>query len=358
MKKLDWYILSRFIGTFVYALSLLLVIVIVFDISEKIEDFIRTKPTFGQIIFDYYLNFIPYFANLFSHLFTFIAVIFFTSRMAARTEIVAILSSGVSFNRFLRPYMIGAGIIALGSLFLNNWVIPHANQGRLDFEEKFVRNHYDYQARNIHRQIEPGTYTYMEGFNTSLKTGYKFSMERFKDNQMYYRMNADHITWDSLRGVWKIYDYNIRIFKDLKEKMRFGQELDTVIPLNVKDFTQRTIFIEAMNYTELNKFIDEQTMKGADNVEELKVAKQSRIAFPFSTFILTLIGVSLASRKVRGGIGMHIGLGLLISFSYILFMTVTSVFAQKGVTSAIVAVWIPNFVYLLLALFLLRKAPK
>jgi lipopolysaccharide export system permease protein len=359
MKKLDWYILNKFIGTFLYALSLLLVIVIVFDISEKIEDFIRTKPTMHQIIFDYYLNFIPYFANLFSHLFTFIAVIFFTSRMAARTEIVAMLSSGISFNRLLVPYMLGAGLIACGSLILNNWVIPHANQGRLDFEEKYVRNHYDYNERNIHRQIEPGTYVYFGGFSTKDKTGYKFSMERFKDNQMYYRMNADHITWDSLRSVWKIYDYNVRVFKDLKEKMKYGTELDTAIALNVKDFTQRAIFIEAMNYTELNKFIADQKMKGADNVEELEFAKQSRIAFPFSTFILTLIGVSLACRKVRGGIGIHIGLGLMISFSYILFMTFTGVLVQKGVTtSALIAVWIPNAVYAVLALFLLRKAPK
>jgi lipopolysaccharide export system permease protein len=359
MKKLDWYILRKFLGTFVYSISLLLIIVIVFDISEKIEDFIQHKPPFKAILFDYYLNFIPYFANLFSHLFTFIAVIFFTSRMAARTEIVAILSSGVSFWRLLRPYMIGASIIAAGSLYLNNFVIPHANQGRLDFEEKYVRGTYYNNARNIHRQLEPGTFAYFDGFSAHERTGFKFRLEKFKNHELYYQMKADHAIWDSIHYVWKIFDYSIRKFQGLREPMRYGYELDTSITaLNVKDFTQRSIFIEAMNGEELNNYIQEQKMKGAENVEEMEIAKHSRIAFPFATFILTLIGVSLASRKVRGGIGMHIGLGLAISFSYIIFMQVSSVFAQKGVTPAYIAVWIPNIVYSFLAIYLIRKAPK
>jgi lipopolysaccharide export system permease protein len=358
MKKLDWYILRKFLGTFVYAITILLVIVIVFDISEKIEDFIRTKPSFREIAFDYYLNFIPYFVNLFSYLFTFIAVVFFTSRLAARTEIVAMLSSGISFYRLLRPYMIGAAIIAGCSLFLNNFVIPHANQRRLDFEEKFIRNTFAYNARNIHRLIEPGTFVSMEGFNAKGRTGYRFTMDKFKDNELYYHMNADNIVWDSIRRLWKINAYNIRKVKGLKESMRFGGELDTVIPLDVKDFTLRPNNIETMNYSELNNYIREQRLQGAENLEDMEIEKQSRLAFPFATFILTLIGVSLASRKVRGGIGMHIGLGLLISFSYILFMKITSVFAQKDITPAYVAVWIPNVLYAILAVYLLRKAPK
>jgi lipopolysaccharide export system permease protein len=358
MKKLDWYILRKFLGTFVYAITILLVIVIVFDISEKIEDFIRTKPTFKEIALDYYLNFIPYFVNLFCYLFTFIAVVFFTSRLAARTEIVAMLSSGISFNRLLRPYMIGAAIIAGGSLFLNNFVIPHANQRRLDFEEKFIRNTFAYNARNIHRIIEPGTFVSMEGFNAKGRTGYRFTMDKFKDNALYYHMNADNIVWDSIRRLWKINAYNIRKVDGMQESMRFGEELDTLIPLDVKDFTLRPNNIETMNFSELNAYIREQRLQGAENIEDMEIEKQSRLAFPFATFILTLIGVSLASRKVRGGIGMHIGLGLLISFSYILFMKITSVFAQKDITPAYVAVWIPNILYAVLAVYLLRKAPK
>ncbi|HXC06721.1 MAG TPA: LptF/LptG family permease, partial [Bacteroidia bacterium] len=350
MKKLDWYILKKFLGTFVYAISLLLVVVIVFDFSEKIEDFIQHKPPFKEIVLDYYLNFIPYFANLFSHLFTFIAVIFFTSRMAARSEIVAILSSGVSFWRLLRPYMIGATIIAAGSLYLNNFVIPQANRGRLDFEEKYVRGTYYNNARNIHLQIQPGTFAYVNGFDVPRKTGFSFRWEKFNGNDLLYQLKADHIIWDSIKGVWHIFDYKIREFKGLHEPMRSGYQLDTVIQgLNVKDFTLRSIYIEAMTGEELVNYIKEQKMKGAENVEEMEIAKHSRIAFPFATFILTLIGVSLASRKVRGGIGMHIGLGLAISFSYIVFMQISSVFAQKGVTPAYIAVWIPNVVYALLA---------
>jgi lipopolysaccharide export system permease protein len=358
MKKLDWYILRQFLGTFVYSISILLVIVIVFDVSEKIEDFLRTRPSFHEIMVDYYLNFIPYFANLFSHLFTFIAVIFFTSRLAARTEVVAMLSSGMSFYRFLRPYMIGATVIACGSLFLNNFVIPHANQGRLDFENKYIRNAYNFQGRNIHRQIAPGTYVCMESFSSKERTGYKFTLEKFRRNELYYRLNAEHITWDTVSQIWKIKNYHVRVLKDMRETMRSGIELDTVIPLNVKDFTERPNNIETMNFGELNAYIADQKMKGADQVEDMEIEKHSRIAFPFATIILTLIGVSLASRKVRGGIGMHIGLGLLISFSYILFMQITSVFAQKGITPAYVAVWIPNVIYAFLAVYLLRKAPK
>lgn len=358
MKKLDWYILRKFLGTFVYSISILVVIIIIFDVSEKIEDFFRTKPSLKEIAFDYYLNFVPFFVNSFSYLFTFIAVIFFTSRLASRTEIVAILSSGVSFKRLLRPYMIGAAVIATGSLFLNNFVIPHANQRRLDFEEKYIRIAYSYNTRNIHRQIEPGTFAYIAGFDSKGKTGWKFSLEKYKGNEMYYRMNGDHIIWDSIRHVWKIMNYNVRIFKDLKESLRSGTELDTVIPLDVKEFTQRPNNIETMNFTELNDYIEAQKMKGADNLELMEIEKQSRIAFPFATFILTLIGVSLASRKVRGGIGMHILFGIVISFSYILFMRFTSVFAEKGGTPAYVAVWIPNILYAGLALYLLKKAPK
>jgi lipopolysaccharide export system permease protein len=358
MKKLDWYILRKFLGTFVYSISILLVIVIVFDISEKLEDLLRTKPSFRDIVVDYYFNFIPFFANLFSHLFTFIAVIFFTSRLAARTEIVAMLSSGISFSRLLRPYMLGALVIAICSLFLKNFVIPHANQRRLDFEEKYIRNAYAYNDRNIHRQIEPGTFAYMEGFNTKQRTGYRFSMEKFKNNRMYYRMNADHITWDTIKSQWRISNYNVRVFKDMKETLRTGIELDTVLKLNVNDFAKRPTEAFTMNFTELNAFIKAQKLKGADNLEDLEIEKHSRIAFPFATFILTLIGFSLACRKVRGGIGMHIGIGLLISFSYILFMQITSVFAQKGVTPAYVAVWIPNIVYSILALYLVKRAPK
>lgn len=358
LKKIDIYILRKFLGTFFFAISLIIVIVIVFDISEKIEDFIEKDAPLSAILFDYYLNFIPYFVNLFSPLFTFIAVIFFTSRMASRAEIVAILSSGVSFYRMLYPYMLASLVIAGMSLYLNNFVIPNANKNRIAFEERYIRNPYRNQDRHIHRQIGPGTFIYMENYNNRDNIGENFSMDKLKNGQLYYKLMSDFIQWDSTSNKWQIHGYFIRHINGMKESVETGQRLDTTFNFSPKDFGRKLVNIETMNYYELNKFIADEKMKGASGIELYEIEKYSRLVFPFATFVLTLIGVSLASRKVRGGIGLHIGLGLLISFSLILFMRVTTVFAQSGLMHASIAVWIPNVLFGFLAVYLLRKAPK
>jgi lipopolysaccharide export system permease protein len=358
LKTIDGYIIRKFLGTFLYAIAIIICIVIIFDISEKLDDFLRTKASLHSIIFDYYINFIPFFINLFSPLFTFISVIFFTSKMASNTEIVAILSSGVSFRRFLLPYMMAAAVLATLSFILINFVIPKANKKRLEFEESFIRNRYMFNDMNVHRQIEPGTYIYMESYNNIDNIGFKFALEKIVDGKLKSKLIADNIVWDTIKHEWQINNYYSRKIYDFKESIKVGATMDTILNMHPKDFGTRLNNVETMNYFELNKFIEKETMKGSDEVPFFMIEKYQRMSMPFSTFILTLIGVALASRKVRGGIGLHIGLGILLSFSYILFMQVANTFATYGGLHPLIAVWIPNVIFLFIAILLLRTAPK
>jgi lipopolysaccharide export system permease protein len=358
VKKIDKYIFFKFLGTFVLSISLIIIIVIVFDISEKIEDFVSKKAPLKAIIFDYYFNFIPYFVNLFSSLFTFIAVIFFTSRMAANTEIVAILSNGISFWRMLYPYLVVAVIIAVSSLLLSAYVIPEANKKRIAFEELYYRNKFHNDRWHMHFRMEPGTFAYIERYDIDINYGYKFSLEKISHQQLYYKLLSDGIKWDTVAHKWQIQNYIIRKINGDKETIVRGAKLDTIIALKPQDFGRKSSNIETMTSPQLSKYINEEKLKGSPNLEIFEIEKYKRTAMPFATLILTLIGVSLSSRKVRGGIGIHIGLGLLISFSYILFMQISSTFAISGQLSPFISVWIPNILYSLLAWYLLKKAPK
>tara|TARA_B100000900_G_C20553172_1_gene705634 strand:- start:250 stop:1326 length:1077 start_codon:yes stop_codon:yes gene_type:complete len=358
MRKLDWYIIKKFLGTFFFSITLILLVVIVFDISEKIDDFIEKEAPLHAIIFEYYLNFIPYFANLFSPLFTFIAVVFFTSKMAVNTEIISILGSGVSFKRMLVPFMISATIIGSLSFTLGNFIIPPANEVRLDFENIYIKNPYRNRDKNIHMQISPGIFVYMESYNSTKNIGYKFSMEQFIQGELKQKLFSNYVKWDSTTSKWNIHHYFIRSFDGMQETVIEGRQLDTLINLHPNDFNVRLSTVETMNFFELNNYINEERMKGSKNLVFHLIEKHKRMAFPFATIILTLIAVAFASRKVRGGIGLHLGVGLLISFSYILFMQVSTTFATNGDLSPTLAVWIPNLMYIGLAAYLLRKAPK
>ena len=360
MKKLDIYILRKFIGTFVYAISLISVIIIIFDISEKIDAFIKWHVTLHSIVFDYYVNFVPYLVNLFSPLFTFIAVVFFTSRLAARSEIIAILSAGISFRRLMVPYMIGSALIASLSLYLNHVVIPNSNKTRLKFEDTYIRTtHYNLNT-NIHKQISPGSFVYMHNYDVTRNLGIKFSLEHIENEQMHYKLMSETIMWDSVKQDWKVYNYYIRrIAKDGTETSSMGMEKDTALDFLPSEFKgEQLVDDEAMNYKELDDYIAKQRMEGSNNVKYFEVEKYRRISFPFATFILTLIGVALSSRKMRGGTGLHLGLGLLIAFSFILFMQVSTTFAEGGFISPLISVWIPNFIFGVLAFFMVRMAPK
>lgn len=359
LYTLDWYVIRKFLGTYFFTIGLVVAIAVVFDLSEKVDDFLENNAPFRKIIFDYYLNFIPSFAVLFSPLITFIAVIYFTSRMAYNTEIIAILSSGVSFRRLLAPYFISAFVLTLFSFSLNNYVIPHANGRKLRFEEayyhntpKIVREH------NIHKQIEPGIFIYLESFNTLSNTGRKFSIEKYENGRMVSKLLSDEIRWDSVNSKWQIRNYYIRDFEGDRQRIREGGTIDTTLKLTPAEFRRRDNAVEAMNLGELNDFVAEMRLQGASELDVYLIEKHRRFSFPFSTFILSLIGVSVSSKKVKGGIGMQLGLGLLISFTYIGFMQFSSQFAISGAFSPFVAVWIPNVIFAFVAAFLYRLAPK
>jgi len=358
MKKLDIYIIKKFLGTFFYAIALLVVIVIVFDLSEKIDDFLKNDPSLKEIIFDYYLNFIPYFVNLFAYLFTFISVIFFTSKMASDTEIIAILSSGVSYRRFLRPYMISAVFLAVFSFVLANFVIPHTNKVMQAFENKYLFGPRTNRNKDIHMKLGPETYAYVQSFNAITKVGHQFSMEKVNEEGLYYKITSDRVIWDSITGTWNIENFVERKIDGLNETIYRGG--DTIQTLNMKpaDFVMIVEDIRIMGLKELNQFIEAEKIKGTLNINEYLVARQKRISGPFATIILTLIGVALSSRKVRGGMGMNLGFGIAITFAYILFMQISTVFATYDNLSPTLAAWIPNIIFGILAVFLIRMAPK
>jgi len=358
LRTIDFYIIRKFLGTFFYAISLLIVIVIVFDISENIDEFIEKGAPLNGIIFDYYLNFIPYFVNLFSYLFTFISVIYFTSKMASNTEIIAILSSGVSYYRMLRPYFISAIILALLSFYLTNFLIPSTNQKRRVFKDKYIGDLRAEKDQNIHYQISPGTFVYVESFNMKTMNGYRFTMERFNKNTMEYKLSAERIAWDSVAQKWNIENYVVREIMGINEYIYKGDKMDTTINLKPGDlYIQKEIY-EEMNFSELREYIEGERLKGSEDLMVYEVEKNTRISSPFATLVLTLIGVTLSSRKIRGGIGMHLGLGILITFAFILFMRISTVFALYGNLSPALAAWIPNIIFGLIGIWLLRIVPK
>jgi lipopolysaccharide export system permease protein len=358
LMTIDRYIIRKFLGTFFFSIILLVFIIIVFDISEHVDDFLKHDAPLKAIIFNYYLNFVPHFVNLFSYLFVFIAVIFFTSRMASDTEIVAILSSGISFRRMLYPYMVAAFLLALMSFLLGNFVIPYTNRGKLDFENRYIRDARTFNDMNIHKQVSPGVFLYLENFNTQTKKGWKFSLEKFKERELIYKLSAEEATWDSIRSKWVLKHYFSRSLGAMKESLRKGERLDTVVGLKPADFMEDIEEVSIMNFFTLRKHIQMKKLRGDPDLIKYEVKEYERVAYPFATIILTLIGVAVSSRKVRGGIGFTLGLGLALTFSYILFMQVFTVLATFGNFPALLAVWFPNLLFGIIALILLRIAPK
>jgi lipopolysaccharide export system permease protein len=358
LKKIDIYIIRKFLGTYFYAILLLTVIIIIFDISEKIDDFIEKDAPLRAIIFDYYLNFIPYFVNMFSSLFTFIAVVYFTSRMASNTEIVAILNAGISFWRFLVPYLISGVFLTVLSFALMNYVIPYTNRDLRAFEKRYIKNPFKSNEMNIHMQLEPGTYIYLENFNSTAKIGYRFSLEKFDSTGLKLKLKSEMITWDSIQNRWKMNNYMIRRIKPQGESIYQGKETDTIMAFTPADFMVDIENAKTMTYNQLSNFIAQEEMRGSNLTGQFSLEKYKRLTFPFANMVLTFIGVALSSRKVRGGIGMHLGLGIAIAFTFILLLQISSVFAIFGNLPAWIALWIPNIIYSIVAIILLRMAPK
>ena len=333
----------------------------VFDFAEKVDDFMEKRAPVRAIIFDYYFNFIPYFATLFSPLFVFISVIFFTSKMAVSTEIIAILNSGMSFRRMMWPYFLSSLVIAIFTFMLTNFVIPHANLVRMNFEDKYYHNaaFRTGVVSDFHRQVYKNVYAYMENYFPESQSGRNFSLERFDDSgHLESKLMAPSVRWDTTINKWSAWNYYIRDIHGKVDSISKGLRIDTVLRLNPNDFARDPGIVGTMTYNELNDYINLLRLQGSDELKLFLIEKHRRFSNSFAIFILTLIGVSLSSQKVRGGIGMQIGIGLALSFSYILFMQFASQFSLKGNLDPMFALWIPNLLYAFIALFLYRIAPK
>ncbi len=333
---------------------------IVFDFVEKYDDFLESSAPIDAIIFDYYLNLLPYYANMLSPLLVFISVIFFTSKMAGQTEIIAILSSGVSFRRLMYPYFLGAAIIAIITFLLGSMVIPIANRTRIDFENTYVKSRRETGLSDMHMQIEPGVFVYMGRYYSFRETGDRFNIEKFDGKKLVSRLYAKTITYDSIQGNWRLKNYTHWKFDEtgVEHIIEKGEEIDSVINIVPSDFKNERKSYEMLTSVELVNHINELQRRNIGNTEEFEIEYYKRNATPFASFILTLIGVSLASRKTRGGMGLHIGLGLVLSFIFILFLTLSTTFAVNGNMNAILAVWLPNIVFAIIGIILYSKAPK
>lgn len=357
LKVIDWYILKKFLGTYFFATLLILAIIAMFDITEKLDAFLNAP--LKETLFDYFLSFLPYFANQLSPLFTFISVIFFTTKLAGNSEIIAMLSSGISINRLMRPYMVGAAVIAALTFSLSNYLIPPTNVRRIAYYNKYVKNKKVDTGLDIQMMASPGVVVYIGRFENTTKTGYRFSIDKFDGKTLVSRLTANTANYDTTRMYhWTVNDYLIRDFGETKEKIRSGSRLDTVIPIEPKDFLISVNDQETMTTPQLTEYIEKQKNRGVANIRAFEIEKERRYAATAAAFILTLIGLSLSVKKVKGGMGINIGIGLLLSFTYILFSTVTSTFALSGLTSPWLAMEIPNIVYAIIALVLYRRAMK
>jgi lipopolysaccharide export system permease protein len=371
LKRLDIYIIRRFLTTFFFSLALILAIFIVFDIKDKLSTFTTQDIPLKEIVFDYYLMFIPYYGNLFSPMFVFISVIFFTSKMAQKTEFIAILCSGTSFNRVLRPYLLTAGFLALTSLVFNHFILPRAFKIKIGFEDKWINKDYNNDDHNIHRKIGPNRLLYIESYDNQINTGFKVSLEDVVDHRQTWFMSADNMRWDSTGREWIFTNVRERkiIAQDrldtLKNEKPIYKQVTTTAPTKRMklefypvDMWRDESKIETKSFFELRDYIAREKQKGSNRLELYEVESHKRSSFPFATFILTVIGVCVSSRKVRGGVGLQIALGLFLSCIYIMLMYIFTTIATTGNAPPFLAVWTPNFIFSFVALFYYRQAQK
>lgn len=360
--RLDRYIIYKFLSTYIFLITIIVVIAVVFDFNERIDKLTQSHAPVQKIIFDYYVNFVPNFVNLFTPLFVFIAVIFFTSKLADNSEIIAMKSTGMSFRRLLRPYMISAALIAASSFLLGAFVIPQSNVARVNFENRYIKKKTDVTSvDNVQMQVDTGVVAYITHFDNVSKSGYGFSLDKFVDKKLVSHLTAQSIQYDTLsdrRFSWTLRHYKIRTLKGMREKLESGEKLDTIIVMEPRDFFYVRGQQETMTIPELKEFIDRQRLRGAAGISTFEVEYHKRFATPFAAFILTLIGVSLSCEKRKGGMGASIGVGIALSFTYILFQTVSSTFALNAGWPAMFAVWLPNLVFAVVAFVLYKRTPQ
>ncbi len=361
VKRMDSYIIRKFIGTYVYSIVLIISISIVFDINENLAKFTTNHAPLKAIVMDYYANFVPYFANLFSPLFVFIAVIFFTSKLAGNSEIIAMLACGMSFKRLLRPYIISAALIAALNFYLGSYIIPKGTVVRHNFESLYKNNKKITSASNVQLQVAPGVIAFISQYDDVTRTGYGFTLDKFENKKIVSTLSANVVQYDTIsdtRYHWKLKNYKIRTLTGMREKITSGNALDTVIQMEPMDLVFSKGQQETLTSPELRRYISKQQQRGSQNVVQYEVEYHKRIATSFASFILTIIGVSLSSRKRKGGMGMYLGIGLALSFSYILLQTVSATFAIQANTPAVLAAWIPNILYTFIAYYCYRHAPN
>ena len=361
IKILDWYIIRKFIGTYIFAIALIISISIVFDINENLAKFTQYHAPLRAIVFDYYANFIPYFANLFSPLFVFIAVIFFTSKLAGNSEIISMLAAGVSFKRLMRPYMISAALISLMTFYLGSYVIPKGTVIRQNFETLYKNKKKNTSAENVQLQVGKGVIAYIQHYDNTMKRGYGFCLDKFENKKLVSHMTAQEIQYDTISDSkyhWKATTWRIRELKGLREKITNGAKLDTLIMMEPTDLVFSKGQQETFTSPQLREYINKQIDRGSGNVVQYEVEYHKRIASSFASFILTTIGVSLSSRKRKGGMGLYLGIGLALSFGYIMLQTVSSTFAINANTPPMLAAWLPNIIFAFIAYFCYRKAPN
>ena len=361
IKKLDWYIIKKFLGYYFFSIALIISIAIVFDFNENLSKFTEHHAPARAIIFDYYANFVPYFANLFSALFVFVAVILFTTKLASNSEIIAILASGVSFKRLLRPYMITCVLLSALSFGLSAYVIPHGTVIRQNFETMYKNKKKNTSAENVQLQVDKGVIAYMQHYDNSMKRGYGFCLDKFQDKKLVSHLTAMEIQYDTISDSkyhWKLSNWKIRKLQGMKEHITSGAQKDTTIMMEPTDLVYSKGQQETFTSPELRDYISKQINRGSGNVVQYEVEYHKRIASSFASFILTIIGVSLSARKRKGGMGAALGVGLALSFGYIMLQTVSATFAIQANFPPVLAAWLPNFLFAIVAYFCYRKAPR
>lgn len=361
VRRMDRYLITKFIGTYIYSILLIISLSIVFDVNENLAKFSTNHAPLHAIVFDYYANFIPYFANLFSPLFVFISVIFFTSKLAGNSEIIAMLACGMSFKRLLRPYIISAAIIAGVNFYLGAYVIPRGNVVRHDFESLYKNNKKITTATNVQLQVGKGVIAYIGQYDDKSKTGYGFSLDKFENKKLVSHMTANVIHYDTIsdsRYHWKCENWKIRKLTGMRERITSGAAMDTTVMMEPMDLVFSKGQQETFTSPELLQYISKQKDRGSSNVVQYEVEYHKRIASSFASFILTIIGVSLSSKKRKGGMGLSLGIGMGLSFAYILLQTVCATFAINASTPPMLAAWIPNLLYVFIAYACYRKAPN
>lgn len=357
LKTLDRYIVGKFLGTFFFSIVLILSIGIVFDLTEHMDDFYETQISTWDIIFGYYIYFIPYYGNMFAPLFIFISVIFFTSKLAGNSEIIAMMATGMSFKRLMWPYLFSAIVLFIMQFLLTGYIIPPASEKLLTFYDHYINSFTEENARNIQMEVEPGTILYIETFRSATNTGYRTSLEHFDDKTLKMRITADRIMYDSAYN-WHLENYTRRDFNGMYETLTRGARLDTIIPMQPHELFITAEYAEQMTNPKLKAYMERQRQRGAGNLQAFETEWHKRFASPIGVFIMTLLGVTLSCKKVRGGMGKNLGIGVTLSAGYILFSTLSTSFSVSGTMSPFMAVWLPNFIFLGIGAYLYFKVQK